>query len=92
MAFLKEAGGWRAGPPARKLETYRATAFPVSTPLAGHPTRTCAMEPLVHAIPTLAVSLIYCLWFAYLRDRRRRVEQLRERVVYMLWAAADQDG
>jgi hypothetical protein len=39
-------------------------------------------------LPTLAVSLIYCLWQAYFRARLFRERRLRERIAYMLWVSA----
>jgi hypothetical protein len=39
-------------------------------------------------LPTLAVSLIYCLWQAYYRARLLRERRIRERVAYMLWVSA----
>jgi hypothetical protein len=39
-------------------------------------------------LPTLAVSLIYCLWQAYYRARLLRERTLRERIAYMLWVSA----
>ena len=48
------------------------------------------MEPILTAMPTLAVSLVYCIWSVYHRHanllQRRR---LHERVAYMLWIAAE---
>ena len=48
------------------------------------------MNPLVPSMATLAVSTIYCLWQAYCQVQVRRQRQLRERVAYMLWVAANQ--
>jgi hypothetical protein len=45
------------------------------------------MQCVATAMPTLAVSTIYCLWFAYLQFALRRRRQ-RERVAFLLWAAA----
>jgi hypothetical protein len=39
-------------------------------------------------VPTLAVSLIYCLWHAWYRVRLLREGRIRERVAYMLWVSA----
>jgi hypothetical protein len=39
--------------------------------------------------PTLAVSLIYCVWHAYARFQTLRVRLLRERICHMLLAAAE---
>jgi hypothetical protein len=41
------------------------------------------------SLPTLAVSVIYCVWYAYQTERLRRDRVLRERVAYMLWVAAE---
>jgi hypothetical protein len=43
------------------------------------------------AFPTVAVSLIYCIWTAYRRFWRRRRRLLCERVAYMLWVMAHQE-
>jgi hypothetical protein len=50
------------------------------------------MNPLAVSLPTLAVSAVFCLWNAYQRDRDRRGRRLRERVAFMVWVAAWQDG
>jgi hypothetical protein len=50
------------------------------------------MQPLVGSVPTLALSVIYCLYHAYYRARLRREGALRERVAYMLWVMAGLDG
>lgn len=57
------------------------------------------MYALAVSFPTVAVSTIYCLWFAYhqarlrqalqLRAHERREQLLRERVALLLWAAAN---
>ena len=44
------------------------------------------MQMLSATSSTLAVSVIYCLWHAYLQYHLRRERTLRERVTYMLWA------
>ncbi len=54
------------------------------------------MAALIPSVPTLAVSVIYCLWYTYqarqahgpLLPARDRQRLLRERVTYMLWQAA----
>jgi hypothetical protein len=46
------------------------------------------MEILAFCYPTVAVSLIYCIWAAYLHVRRGRI--LRDRVTFMLWTMANQ--
>jgi hypothetical protein len=47
------------------------------------------MQVVFSSLPTLAVSAIYCVWYAYQKERLRRDRTLRERVAYMLWVAAD---
>jgi hypothetical protein len=46
------------------------------------------MQPILCSVPTLAVSLIYCCYHAYLQALRPRDRLLRERVAYMLWVMA----
>jgi hypothetical protein len=46
------------------------------------------MQTLLFSVPTLALSLIYCLYNSYRDDRQRRQRRLRERVTYMLWVMA----
>ena len=48
------------------------------------------MQALLPTLPTLAVSTIYCLWYACQRSRQRQDRVLRERVAYMLWMVAAQ--
>jgi hypothetical protein len=43
---------------------------------------------MLASFPTLAVSVIYCLWNAYRLSQWRRRRALRERVTFMLWAMA----
>jgi hypothetical protein len=43
---------------------------------------------MLASFPTLAVSVIYCLWQAYRLSRLRRERVLRERVTFMLWVMA----
>lgn len=46
---------------------------------------------LAHAMPTLAVATIYCIWWRAMQYMvRRRDRMLRERVAYMLWVMADE--
>jgi len=45
---------------------------------------------LAQATPTLAVAIIYCLWFRANLYRYNRERKLRERVAYMLWTAAQE--
>jgi hypothetical protein len=49
------------------------------------------MNPLVTSMATLAISTIFCLWNAYRQVEQRRHRQLRERVAYMLWLAANRN-
>lgn len=46
------------------------------------------MEILAPCVPTLAVAVIYCLWYRVHDFQQRRQRVLRERVAYMLWVAA----
>ena len=46
------------------------------------------MTPLALTFPTLAVSMTYCLWYAYREALARRESRLRARVAQMLWEAA----
>jgi hypothetical protein len=48
------------------------------------------MHILISSVPTFALSMIYCLYQGYLRDRLRRQRRLRKRVAWMLWSAAMQ--
>ncbi len=43
------------------------------------------------AVPTLAVGLIYCLWYTMRLELLRRQRLLRERVAYLLWVVAHQE-
>jgi hypothetical protein len=47
------------------------------------------MTPLISAVPTLAVGLIFSLWDVWRRQRLQREATLRRRVAYMLWAMAE---
>ena len=46
------------------------------------------MHVLALSTPTLAISLIYCLWQRYLQSRWRRQRLVCERVAYLLWELA----
>jgi len=46
------------------------------------------MHPFIFSYPTLAVSLIYCLWNFYFRSQWQE-RTFRERVAYMLWVMAN---
>jgi hypothetical protein len=49
------------------------------------------MQPFACAIPTLAVSTIYCLWSFYVQQLKwRRDRLLRERLAFMLWTMAQE--
>jgi hypothetical protein len=48
------------------------------------------VQVIFSSVPTLAVSAIYCLWHLHLERRLRRDRLLRQRVAYMLWAAANE--
>jgi hypothetical protein len=43
---------------------------------------------MLASFPTLAVSIIYCLWQGYRLSQLRHERVLRERVTFMLWAMA----
>ena len=43
---------------------------------------------VAQSAPTLAVAMIYCLWFRANLHRQQRFQRLRERVAFMLWTAA----
>lgn len=45
------------------------------------------MPVFVAAVPTFAVSAIYCIWHAYGRHLAERRRRLRERVAFLLWSA-----
>lgn len=44
---------------------------------------------IVLTFQTIAVAAIYCIWHAYREAVDRRRPNLRDRVAYMLWAAAN---
>ncbi len=46
------------------------------------------MQPLLTSLPTLAVSVLYCVWNTYRAARLQRQRKLCERVAYMLWVVA----
>jgi hypothetical protein len=47
------------------------------------------MQAILFSVPTLSVSLIYCIWHAYARHQLRQHRQrLQERVAWMLWVMA----
>jgi hypothetical protein len=46
------------------------------------------MEALITTMPTLAVSVVFCIWKAYHRVTLIRRRRLHERVAFMVWAAA----
>ena len=47
-------------------------------------------QPLVTAMPTLAVAAVYCCWTLYLAVLKQRDRRLRERVAFMLWTMANE--
>lgn len=52
------------------------------------------MQAIAVSVPTVAVSVIYCLWYSYYHARLRcqqllREQVLRERVACLLWAVAN---
>jgi hypothetical protein len=48
------------------------------------------MQAVLMAVPTLAVSVVYCLWNGYRIANDQRIRKLRERVAFMLWVAASE--
>ena len=55
---------------------------------AGGGGRESNMHPVLAAVPTLAISAIYCTWNLYRQALLLRQRRLRERVAYMLWVVA----
>jgi hypothetical protein len=49
------------------------------------------MQPLIYSVPTLALSVIYCLYRSC-SPARRGDRILRERVAYLLWEMARERG
>ena len=47
------------------------------------------MNPLVASMAMLSVSTIFCVWQAYHKVEARRRLELRHRVAYLLWTAAN---
>ena len=47
-------------------------------------------QPLLTAMPTLAVAAMYCFWTFYLTYQKQRERRLRERVAFMLWTLANE--
>jgi len=50
------------------------------------------MQPLLTTLPTLAVSILFCLWHKYHEVRMQRKRRLHERVAYMLWVMVNGAG
>jgi hypothetical protein len=48
------------------------------------------MQLLCSGWPTFVVASIYCAWRFYFEKLLLRQRQLRQRVAYMLWVAANQ--
>ncbi len=48
------------------------------------------LQPIFAALPTLAVSMVYCFYRAYALIQKQRQKRLRERVAWMLWVMAEQ--
>jgi hypothetical protein len=46
------------------------------------------MAALITTVPTLAVSVVFCIWKAYHVAMVARRQRLHERVAFMLWTAA----
>ena len=51
-----------------------------------------AIPILAQTFPTIAVAVIYCLWYRAHLDVARRKRTLRERVAFMLWCAAEESS
>jgi hypothetical protein len=46
------------------------------------------IQPILTALPTLAVATVYCFWHVYAMSLKQREQRLRARVTYMLWVMA----
>jgi hypothetical protein len=81
----------RATTPSGPRRVLRAFVFPPRErePLVLGAHRSEAVQPILSALPVMTVSAIFCVWNAYRHEVRRRQRQLRERVAYMLWVAAE---
>jgi len=48
------------------------------------------VQPILTALPTLAVATVYCFWRLCTLALQQRERRLRERVTYMLWVMANE--
>jgi len=47
------------------------------------------LQPVLSALPTLAIATVYCLWHARAQALQLKQRLLRERVTWMLWVMAN---
>ena len=47
------------------------------------------IQPILTALPTIAVATVYCFWHVYALALKQRERRLRARVSYMLWVMAN---
>ena len=47
------------------------------------------LQPILTALPTLAVATVYCFWRLYEIAHEDRRKRLRDRVTWMLWVMAN---
>jgi hypothetical protein len=50
------------------------------------------MQPIWSNLAVVTVTAIFYVWRAHFQVRVRREQQLRQRVAYMLWVAAEACG
>ena len=48
------------------------------------------LQPVLTALPTLAVAAVYCIWHAREQALQLKRRRLRERVTWMLWVMANE--
>lgn len=48
------------------------------------------IQPILTALPTLAVATVYCFWQLYAAAFHQRQRRLRNRVAFMLWVMANE--
>lgn len=49
------------------------------------------LQPVIAALPTLAIATVYCFWQIYEVARKQKERRLRERVTWMLWVMAQEE-
>ena len=49
------------------------------------------LQPVLAALPTLAVATVYCFWHLYEAALKKKERRLRERVTWMLWVMAQEE-